>query len=177
MKTTFLDNYFYHNPNFNPIRRTNIKPQEVGVLAKKSAHESNVLHFEKVCEKNGSSYSIDRKTGLSRIDWRGHVDIHTAKKLIRIGFETIENGESNKLLIDHSSLVEFETEARVWVKEILKHKAETLNDKLSKLASVSPSMAIGSIFSNFASNILKTEMPHLSLKRFDEVDTALDWLS
>lgn len=177
MKTTYLDNYLHHNPNFNPLRKSNIKPQEVGVLAKDSTNKSDKCDLEMICEKNGSSFSIDKKSGISRIDWRGHVDIHTAKKLIRIGFESIDNEECNKLLIDHSNLVEFETEARVWVKELLRHKAEMLNDKLIKLASISPSMAIGSVFSNFASDILKTEMPHLELKRFDQFDAAIKWLS
>ena len=109
--------------------------------------------------------------------WDGQVNIHTAKNLIKLGFEAIESHGHKKLLLDHSTLIVFETEARVGVKELLKHKVERVNDKLTKLASISPNSTIGSVFSNFASDIIKKEMPHLNMKRFDSAKDAISWLT
>ena len=109
--------------------------------------------------------------------WDGQVNIHTAKKLIRPGFEAIESHGHKKLLLDHSTLIVFETEARVWVKESLKHNAERVKDKLTKLASISPNTAIGSVFTGFARDILKEQMPHLNMKGFGSAKDAINWLA
>ncbi|MEP1032073.1 hypothetical protein [Ekhidna sp.] len=149
---------------------------EVDLLISDSTKNLKSVDFQSITKKNGSTFSIDENYGIARIDWNDHVDIHTAKKLIRSAFEAIEFHGCNKLVLDHSFLVEFETEARVWVKELLKHKAESLSNKLVKLASISPISAIGSMYSSFAGEILKDEIPLLKMKRFDDVQAALNWL-
>ncbi|WP_436516806.1 hypothetical protein [Ekhidna sp. To15] len=149
---------------------------EVDLLIAEPASDINSVDFVEVCEKNGSTFFTDKNFGIAKISWKGHVDIHIAKKLIRLGFEAIEFHGYKKLILDHSELAVFETEARVWIKELLKHKAERVNEKLIKLASISPKNAIGSVYSNFAGDIIKEEMPHLKMRKFDDVSDALHWL-
>lgn len=175
MKSTYLDNYFYQNPNTFKAVRKSVKP-EVDLLIAEPIKDLNSISFKQISQKNGSIFSIDKKAGIARISWNGHVDIHTAKKIIKLGFEAIEFHGYKKLILDHSDLVEFETEARVWVKELIKYKAERVDKKLTSIASISPKNSIGSIYSNFAGDILKHELPHLPMKRFDNLEEALYWL-
>lgn len=178
MKSTYLDNYFYQNPNtFKKVRRSVNSDLKVDLLIAEPVISLKIPEFTHVAEKSGSTISTDKNSGIAKIAWKGHVDIHAAKKLIKLGFEAIEFHGYKKLILDHSDLVAFDTEARVWVKELLKFRAQRVNDKLTKLASISPKTSIGSVYSNFAGDVLKEELPHLKMKRFDALSDALKWLS
>ncbi len=175
MKSTYLDNYFYQNPNtFNAVRKPINTALQVDVLVEPAQQVNS--NFQIMSEKNGSEFLLDQVNGMGRINWNGQVDIHTAKKLLRTAFDAISFHNCTKLILDHSQLIVFDTEARVWVKELISYKAESVNDKLVKMASISPKSSIGSMFSNFAGEILKDELPHLTMKRFDNLEDALYWL-
>lgn len=150
---------------------------EAEVFTAKVSSNTKAVDFQEISKQEGSTFSVDKNFGIAQINWNGKVTIHTAKKLLRLLFEAIDSHGYKKLVLDHSTLVVFETEARVWVKELLKRKAESVKDKLTDLASISPNTAIGSVYSSFAGDILKEEMPHLKMKRFDSAKDAINWLA
>jgi hypothetical protein len=124
---------------------------------------------------NGSFFEVDQTNGIAKITWRGNVDIQTAKHIVVHCARAIEKG-SEKLLIDQSSLNQFDTEARLWIKVFIKSSIGNVANKLQILASIKPNTAKGNIFSHFASDELKAALPGLKMKKFDFLEEAIDWL-
>lgn len=69
---------------------------------------------------NGSTLSFDKSNNISRVAWSGKVDLATASEILKFGGDSVEFGGFTKLLIDRSHLDEFDNEARVWIKGLLK---------------------------------------------------------
>ncbi|WP_421762554.1 hypothetical protein [Ekhidna sp.] len=132
--------------------------------------------FKKISQFGSSSIEIDSIYRIALIRWVGKVDIGTTKKIIFAGINSEEFKNCAKILLDQSNLVEFSTESRIWLKHFLKNNAKGYNKKVIKLGSVKPQTASGLLFSNFASELLKSEMPDLRRKRFDNVGEAIGWL-
>ncbi|MEQ8907509.1 hypothetical protein [Ekhidna sp.] len=174
MKTSFIDNYFNQNPNtFNPLRR---RPEVKDMaIPTKAQTIKKTAKFEVVYEMDGSSFEVDKTNGIARIIWKGNVNIKTAKHLVIHCARAIEKG-NKKLLIDQSTLDQFDTEARLWIKVFIKSSIGNVSSKLLMLASIKPKSTKGSIFSHFASSELKEALPNLDMRRFDAVEEALDWL-
>lgn len=164
MNSAFLDNYFNHNPNFKR------SPQAIHL------NSTEKPQFKKLRQFGNSSLEIDQTRGIALIKWVGKVDINVAKKLIFSTINASEFSSCNKILLDQSNLVEFSTETRVWLKFFLKNNAKRFRTKLLKLGSIKPQTPSGLLFSNFASEILKSEMPNLRRKRFETFDQASTWL-
>ncbi|MFK7953810.1 MAG: hypothetical protein AB8B73_13275 [Ekhidna sp.] len=134
------------------------------------------IEFKVYQEINGSTYEIDKQNNISRITWSGKVDLPTAKQLVTLGADSVEFYGYKKLLIDRSNLVEFDTEARLWIKEMLKTRAKKIVRMVDKLAIIKSNSAKGSIFSNLISSAIKIVMPNLKMEKFDNCDDALEWL-
>ncbi|MEO9871331.1 hypothetical protein [Ekhidna sp.] len=173
MKSTFLDNYFYQNPSFKVIREPQVSK---GLSTLDAPNKTRELNFTVVHSMNGSTFELDKNNGIARIIWRGQVDIQTAKKLVSMGADSVEFNGYKKLLLDRSNLIEFETEARLWIRELLKTRAKKIVRKVNKLAIVKATTAKGSIFSNFIATAIKIVMPNLEMQEFNKEEEAFDWL-
>ncbi len=174
MNSAFLDNYFHQNPSFKVANRQPALPN-VEVFPEET--KSKDFKFEVIYAMNGSTFEIDKINGISRIVWRGVVDIQSAKELVTMGADSVEFQGYKRLLLDRSNLVEFDTEARVWIRELLKTRAKKIVKMVDKLAIVKATSVKGSIFSNFIATAIKIVMPNLEMQEFQTEDEALNWLT
>ena len=125
---------------------------------------------------NGSTFEIDKVNNISKVAWKGKVDLDTAKNLLTVGGDSVEFDGFTKLLIDRSLLTEFDTEARVWIKNLYKTRAKKLAHKVEKMAIVNANSKMGNIFSNMMTSAISLIVPNLKLKIFDTIDEAEKWL-
>lgn len=174
MKTSFLDNYFNHNPNFNPIRRQRDTLSHITINAKEQTVKKTV-NFKQEYAVEDSSLEIDDNHGIVKIVWKGNVGVKAAKQIVVHCARAIQKG-NKKLLIDQSNLSEFDTEARLWVKVFIKSGKGNVTNKLDMLASIKPKSTKGRFFSHFASNELKEALPSLQMIGFDSELEAINWL-
>lgn len=96
--------------------------------------------------------------------------------LVTMGADSVEFYGYKKLILDRSNLVEFDTEARVWIKGMLKTRAKKIVRMVERLAIVRATTTKGSIFSNFIASAIKIVMPNLEMQKFDNIEDAVDWL-
>lgn len=135
-------------------------------------------HSFEICQEiNGSTFEIDPIRKITKIKWVGLVDKHTASTLLSKGGDSVEFQGYDKLLVDRYELGEFDTEARVWIKDLLKTRAKRLSKNVEKIAIVNAGSTMGSIFSNMLTSAITLVMPGLKLKKFEHRDEALDWLN
>lgn len=137
----------------------------------------NDLRFKIAKKENGSVFSLDTDFMISRISWVGVVTETTAKTLLTCGADSVEHHGYKKLLLDRRDLVEFSTEARVWIKQdLLKKRARRIVGKVEKVATIGATNAKGNIFSNFISSGIRMIFPKLEMKKFDNLPEAIIWL-
>ncbi len=130
-----------------------------------------------VKKMNGSTFYLDPNNKIVCISWSGVIDGNTAKTLLLLGAEAVESKGYTRLLLDRRRLVEFDTEARVWIKnDLLKSRARHLAARVERLAYLNSSDTKGSIFSNFISAGIKMVFPNLTMKKFDKPNIAVKWL-
>ncbi len=172
MNTTYLDNYFHKNPSFNLIRKGEISRNQGANLNAKRKVQFRVVHL-----KNGSTFEIDSENKISRVAWNGVIDVKTVEDLVKSGADSVEHGTYNKLLLDRSNLLEFTTEARVWMKGLLKNRATKIVDMVEKVAIVKATTLKGNVFSNFIGAAVRIVMPKLEMREFDSEKEAINWLT
>ena len=126
---------------------------------------------------NGSTFYLDPNNKLVCISWSGVVTGETAKTLLSLGADVVEQKGYTHLLLDRRRLIEFDTEARIWIKnDLLKSRARHLAVKVKRLAYLNSADTKGSIFSNFISAGIKMVFPNLTMKKFDSPKEAVRWL-
>ncbi|MFY0598489.1 MAG: hypothetical protein JXR03_02380 [Cyclobacteriaceae bacterium] len=133
-------------------------------------------NFEIVGEINGNTFSTDKTNGISRVTWEGSVNIEAAEKILTLGADSVEFDGFKKILLDRSQLQEFDTEARMWIKNLLKTRAKGLSKLVEKIAIIKATTAKGSIFSNFIASAIGIILPHLEMRKFDTEKEAIGWL-
>ncbi|MEO9871332.1 SpoIIAA family protein [Ekhidna sp.] len=151
-----------------------ILEKPTATLAKTRARRP--VNFKMISNMNGSTFEVDKDYGISRITWNGKVDMETARKLVTLGADSVEFHKYKKLLLDRSNLIEFDTQARVWIKGLLKTRAKKIVKMVDKLAIINPETARGTIFSNFIAAAIKIVMPNLVMRKFNSEEEAIDWL-
>lgn len=127
-------------------------------------------------EVKGSSFHVDSLNKISKVVWHGHVDKETATTLLTLGGDSVEFEGFTRLLLDRRDLSEFDTEARVWIKDLLKTRAKKLSPKVKKLAIINAHSSLAIIFSNMMASAIGLIIPNLNLKKFDNEEEALEWL-
>lgn len=178
MKSSYLDNYLYSNPNFNFTKSSVSKIRSAASKDRvtPSGNQLLITKFKEIRRSEKCILEANEDSKVLRLRWCGRVGIHTTKKIIAAAINTIKLHGYTKLILDQSDLAEFETESRVWIKEFLKTSSHKFSASLSHLASIRPKTISGNIFSNFASEILKEALPNLKLRRFETVEEATKWL-
>lgn len=164
---------------------SNIDVDQADILAelkidlppKKEVAVPQESHFETLKEINGSKFEYDKLNGIPRITWQGDVGIEEASVLVTLGADYVEFHGCRKLLLDRSSLLEFDTEARMWIKDLLKTRAKRIVKMVDKLAIIKPHSAKGSIFSNFIASAIGLVFPGLEMMKFDSEEEAVSWLN
>ncbi|MEQ9405520.1 MAG: STAS/SEC14 domain-containing protein [Cyclobacteriaceae bacterium] len=124
----------------------------------------------------GSTFELDKINNISKVKWSGNVDLATAAKLLTLGGDSVEHQGFTKLCVDRFELKEFDTAARVWIKEMLKTRAKRLAKKVEKLAIINAESSMGGIFSNMLTSSISLLMPGLTIKKFDDREEAINWL-
>lgn len=120
---------------------------------------------------------LDEDLGIVKVSWHGMVDQQEAAAILSKGADLLEVGLANKLLLDRKHLIEFTTEARIWIKnEIIKRRGNKLIKRLNRLATVNADSSRGSVFSNFLTSAIKIVYPNLKTGRFKTVEEAINWL-
>lgn len=127
-------------------------------------------------EMNGSRFEQDKANGISRITWYGKVDMETARTLLTYGADSVEFHGYKKLILDRSNLTEFETEARVWIKGLLKSRAKTIVQMVEKVAMINAKTTKGLIFSNFIASAISMVFPDLTMKKFENEAESIAWI-
>ncbi|MEP5613111.1 MAG: STAS/SEC14 domain-containing protein [Cyclobacteriaceae bacterium] len=127
-------------------------------------------------EITGNTFSLDKETNISKIAWSGKVNLPIASELLQLAGDSVEFSGFTRLLIDRSQLDEFDTEARLWIKNLLKTRAKKLSRKVEKLAIINAKSAMGSIFSNMMASTISLIIPNMKMKRFENIDDAERWL-
>jgi len=92
------------------------------------------------------------------------------------GADAVEFDDYKRLIINRSNLVEFDTEARIWIKKFLQMRAKRIASKVKKLAVINPTSARGSIFSNMITSAINLIMPSLQMEKFPSEAEASQWL-
>lgn len=134
------------------------------------------LSFSVVKEANGSTFEIDKINNISRVKWVGNVNLEAAKMLLTLGGDSVEFDGYTKLLIDRYQLKEFDTDARVWIKELFKTRAKKLAKRVEKMAIINPEASMAGIFSNMLTSAISLVMPGLTVKKFDTREEGMKWL-
>ncbi len=131
-----------------------------------------------VVQKNldGNTFELDKVNKITKIAWSGKVNVSTASELLKLGGDSVEFDGFTKLLIDRSKLTEFDTEARVWIKDLLKTRAKKLARNVEKLAIINAQSSMGKIFSNMMATAISLILPNMKMKKFDDVEEAEKWL-
>ncbi|MEP1097493.1 MAG: STAS/SEC14 domain-containing protein [Cyclobacteriaceae bacterium] len=127
-------------------------------------------------EINGNTFSLDKSANITKIAWSGKVSLPIASELLSLAGDSVEFSGFTKLLIDRSKLDEFDTEARLWIKNLLKTRAKKLSKKVEKLAIINAKSAMGAIFSNMMASTISLIIPNMTMKRFENLDEAESWL-
>lgn len=153
---------------------TEVLLEESVVITKEK--KASPLNFKVISEMNGSTFEVDKDYGISRITWNGTVDLPTVRKLVTLGADSVEFHKYKRLLLDRSKLIEFDTQARVWIKGLLKSRAKRIVKMVNKLAIINPKTSRGSIFSNFIASAIKLVMPNLDMRKFNSEEDAIEWL-
>lgn len=134
------------------------------------------LSFSVVKEANGSTFEVDKINNISRVKWVGNVNLEAAKTLLTLGGDSVEFDGYTKLLIDRYQLKEFDTDARVWIKELFKTRAKKLAKRVEKMAIINPEASMAGIFSNMLTSAISLVMPGLTVKKFDIREEGMKWL-
>ncbi len=127
-------------------------------------------------EINQNTFELDKDNNIAKIAWFGKVDVSTASELLKLGGDSVEYNGFTKLLIDRSKLTEFDTEARVWIKDLLKTRAKRLARQVEKLAIINAQSSMGKIFSNMMATAISLIIPNMKMKKFDDLIEAEKWL-
>ena len=172
MNTTYLDDYFHKSPSFNFVKKRAAEKENSHSIAAEKDVNFQVVHL-----KNGSTFEVDSMNAISRVAWNGVIDAKTVKDLVKMGADSVEYGSYNKLLLDRSNLLEFTTDARVWLKELLKNRASKIVDMVEKVAIIKATTLKGNVFSNFIGAAIKIVMPNLEMREFDTEREAINWLT
>ena len=106
----------------------------------------------------------------------GDVNLETAKKLLTLGGDSVEFEGYTLLMIDRFELKEFDTDARIWIKELFKTRAKKLAKNVERMAIINPETSMAGIFSNMLTTAISLVMPGLKVKKFDSREEGLDWL-
>jgi hypothetical protein len=165
-------------PPFNIVQDLNVKIIDQKIVVEPQMENSIIdpISFDFIKELNGSRFELNKEHKISRITWSGSVNLETASSLLTLGANSVENSGFTKLILDRSNLTEFETEARVWIKGLLKTRAKKIVKKVERMAMINAKTAKGTIFSNFIGSAINMVMPDLYMKKFDNEDEALTWL-
>ncbi len=135
------------------------------------------VHFKAVRKIDGSCFYLDTVNKISCVSWKGVVKEDTARELLTLGADSVEFQGYGKLLLDRRNLIEFDTAARVWIKhDLLKSRARKIVGGVEKLAYVHSKNSRGSVFSNFISAGIRMIFPNLTMKKFDDLKSAVSWL-
>ena len=169
MNTGYLEDYFYKNPSFRLNKRSKTSSDETATTI---ASDFKIIHM-----KNGSTFEIDTKNQISRVVWNGVINANTVQELVKKGADSVEFGSYDKLLLNRANLLEFTTEARVWLKELLKNRASKIVDMVGKVAVVKATTLKGNVFSNFIGAAIRIVMPNLQMKEFETEKEAINWLT
>jgi hypothetical protein len=165
-------------PPFDIVQDLNVKIIDQKIVVEPQIENSIIdpIAFDFIKELNGSRFELNNEHKISRITWSGSVNLETASSLLTLGANSVENSGFTKLILDRSNLTEFETEARVWIKGLLKTRAKKIVKKVERMAMINAKTAKGTIFSNFIGSAINMVMPDLYMKKFDNEDEALTWL-
>ncbi|MEQ8237917.1 MAG: hypothetical protein RIA69_01825 [Cyclobacteriaceae bacterium] len=158
-------------------QETQEKTQEIKVTPPTETTFIEPISFDLIEELNGSRFELNNQHKIVRITWNGKVNLETASKLLTLGANSVEFYGFTKLVLDRSNLTEFETEARVWIKDLLKNRAKKLSKKVEKMAIINATTTKGSIFSNFIASAINMVLPDLYMKKFDNEDEAFLWIN
>ncbi len=131
--------------------------------------------FRVIREFKGSKFMLDQENRISRVNWYGAVDQETAEIMLKLGGDSVEFQGYRKLILDRRRLKEFDTEARIWMKNFIKGRAKNIVGGVDKLAMVNRSSGSGSLFANFIGSAIRMVMPNLKIKKFASIYDAIDW--
>lgn len=162
-------------PKPSKISETSFKKEDKSVFREE---ESNATYpfFIIMAERGGSTLEFDSINKIAMIKWQGTVTVATASRLVTLGASAVNIHGYSKLILDRSNLKEFDTEARIWIKNMLKSEARKISHKVEKLAIVNSTSIKGSVFSNMISSAISLIMPGLTLKKFDTSVAAINWV-
>lgn len=132
--------------------------------------------FTIVESMNQSSFELDSINGISRVKWVGTVNLETAKRLLTLGGDSVEFDGYKRLMIDRYELKEFDTDARIWIKELFKTRAKKLSKEVDRMAIINPKTSMAGIFSNMLTSAISLVMPGLLVKKFDSREKGISWL-
>ncbi len=127
-------------------------------------------------ELDGNIFELDKKNKITKISWYGKVDVKIASDLLNRAGDAVEFDGFTKLLVDRRKLDEFDTEARVWIKDLLKTRAKRIARKVDKVALINAKSSMGKIFSNMMATAISLILPNMKMKKFDDYDEAEKWL-
>ncbi len=127
-------------------------------------------------EIEGNTFEVDKLNQIVKISWFGNVNLSIASELLTLAGDHIEFNGFTKLLVDRTKLSEFDTEARVWIKDLLKTRAKKIAKKVDKVALINAKSSMGKIFGNMMATAISLILPNMKMKKFDEVSEAESWL-
>ena len=127
-------------------------------------------------EIEGNTFELDKLNKIAKISWLGNVNLSIASELLTLAGDHIEFNGYTKLLVDRTKLTEFNTEARVWIKDLLKTRAKKIARKVDKVALINAKSSMGKIFSNMMATAISLILPNMKMKKFDEISDAERWL-
>lgn len=142
----------------------------------KAPEESGKSSFAVVETSFNSTFEVDRIHNISKVRWVGDVNVETAKKLLTLGGDSVEFDGYTRLMVDRFELKEFDTDARIWIKELFKTRAKKLSKKVERMAIINAQSSMGGIFSNMLTSAISLIMPGLTVKKFDSREEGMNWL-
>ncbi|WP_089356096.1 hypothetical protein [Ekhidna lutea] len=175
MNISYLGDQFYNHSNaFKTYKQEN----HPIISNSKSNDEkfSNGLDFKVIKDLDGNTFDTNKNLGICRINWNGVVDIEKAQQLVGLGGDYVEYNKYSKVILNQSGLLEFDSEATIWIKSFIKSRAKKLSDSVDKLALINAKSIKGIIFSNLIEGVIRLVMPKLKIKKFNNVEDAISWL-
>lgn len=136
-----------------------------------------VENFKFVFEKNGCFVLLERDAKIVKVIWYGKVDLETASAILTRGADLVEEGLADKLLLNRRELIEFDKEARNWIKEdLLKVRAKRIVHLVDKVATINSKTTLGNLFATVVSTAIRLFYPSLRMSSFETEEDAASWL-
>ena len=126
---------------------------------------------------NDSLLLVDKIYSIFILRWKGRIDVATASETITLAGAAMTLNRYSNILIDRSSLIEFDSEARLWIDNWIKSKAKNTFVDVKKIAIINSVQTFGNIYNNAFNSTIAQVLPHITLNLFGYHNDAIKWLS